>query len=395
MASKTKSQQSHYLRCINCQSAFRRSQIYSCPKCGNLLNISYDYRSLTTAFHASLKKSSQLSVWRYSEILPVSAARAVTIGEGGTGLSKSTRLSLKLGIRKVYFKNEGQNPTGSFKDRGMTVAITRAVEIGAGTVLCASTGNTSASMAAYAAKAGLRAIVLVPKGRIAKGKLLQAIVHGAKIVQVKGNFDKALRQARKMSEKRANLYLVNSLNPYRIEGQKTLAFEVWEQLGRRLPDFLFVPVGNAGNISAIWKGFRELQLTEHTKGHPRMVGVQAAGAAPITAAFVKRHEFVDPLDNPRTVASAIRIGAPASWKKALAAVKESNGAMLAVSDDEIMHAQRLLANHEGIFAEPASAASLAGLMKARKIGLVDGSKSVVCVITGHGLKDQKLASRWT
>ncbi len=368
--------------------------MYSCPKCGNLLNIGYDYRALTTSLHASLNKSGQLSVWRYSEILPVSAARAVTIGEGGTGLSKSTRLSLKLGIRNVYFKNEGQNPTGSFKDRGMTVAITRAVEIGARTVLCASTGNTSASMAAYAAKAGLRAVVLVPKGRIAKGKLLQAIVHGAKIVQVKGNFDKALRQARKISQKRTNLYLVNSLNPYRIEGQKTLAFEVWEQLGHRLPDFLFVPVGNAGNISAIWKGFRELQITELTKDHPKMVGVQAAGAAPITAAFVKRHEFVDPLDNPRTVASAIRIGAPASWKKALAAVKESNGAMLAVSDDEIMHAQRLLANHEGIFAEPASAASLAGLMKANKIGLIDAQKSAVCVITGHGLKDQKSASHW-
>lgn len=393
MASKTKSQQSHFLQCINCQSTFRQSQIYSCPKCGNLLNISYDYRALTTALHASLKKNAQLSVWRYSKILPVSAARAVTIGEGGTGLTKSTRLSLKLGIPNVYFKNEGQNPTGSFKDRGMTVAITRAVEIGARTVLCASTGNTSASMAAYAAKAGLRAVVLVPKGRIAKGKLLQAIVHGAKIVQVKGNFDKALRQARKISQKRTNLYLVNSLNPYRIEGQKTLAFEVWEQLGHRLPDFLFVPVGNAGNISAIWKGFKELQITRLTKGHPKMVGVQAAGAAPITAAFVKRHEFVDPLDNPRTVASAIRIGAPASWKKALAAVKESNGAMLAVSDDEIMRAQRLLANHEGIFAEPASAASLAGLMKANKIGLID-AQSAVCVITGHGLKDQKSASHW-
>jgi threonine synthase len=197
-----------------------------------------------------------------------------------------------------------------------------------------------------------------------------------------------------MSQQRTDLYLVNSLNPYRIEGQKTLAFEVWEQLGHRLPDFLFVPVGNAGNISAIWKGFKELRAADLAKGHPKMIGVQASGAAPIAAAYTKGRDSVDPLDNPRTLASAIRIGAPASWKKALAAVEESNGAMLAVSDAEIIHAQKLLATHEGIFAEPASAASLAGLMKARKRALIDGSESAVCVITGHGLKDQKSASHW-
>lgn len=296
-------------------------------------------------------------------------------------------MALKMGLSQVYFKNEGQNPTGSFKDRGMTVAITRAIEIGAKTVLCASTGNTSASMAAYAARAGLRAVVLIPKGRIATGKLLQAKVHGAKIVEVTGNFDKALEKAKKLSKK-GRYYLVNSLNPYRIEGQKTMAFEVWEQLGRTVPDALFVPVGNAGNISAIWKGFKELREDAVARKAPRMFGVQAAGAAPVAEAYARGEEKLVPWDRPQTVASAIRIGAPASWKKALRAVNESGGAMLSVSDREILRFRLLLANHEGIFAEPASAASVAGLAEARKLGLVGREERVVCVITGHGLKDQ-------
>jgi len=251
----------------------------------------------------------------------------------------------------------------------MTVAITRAVELGARTVVCASTGNTSASMAAYAARAGLRAVVLVPKGKIAKGKLLQAIVHGARINQVSGNFDRALSKAREMAQK-GELYLVNSVNPYRIEGQKTLAFEIWEQLYNSVPDAVIVPVGNAGNISAIWKGFRELQEFRLTNRTPRMIGIQASGAAPIAAAYVRGESSVVPWKHPETSASAIRIGAPASWKKALRAVKESAGAMLTVSDREIIRAQRLLANHEGIFAEPASSASVAGLAKASKLKLV-------------------------
>jgi threonine synthase len=294
-----------------------------------------------------------------------------------------------MGLRHLWAKDEGQNPTGSFKDRGMTVAITREVEIGAKTVLCASTGNTSASMAAYAARAGLKAVVLIPKGKIAKGKLLQAVVHGAKIVPVSGNFDKALERARNLARRRSDLYLVNSLNPYRIEGQKTLSFEVWEQLGRKVPDAVFVPVGNAGNISAIWKGFRELKEIKITNRTPRMIGVQAAGAAPVDRAYTRGEDRVLPWEHPETSASAIRIGAPATWKKALTAVRESRGAMLAVSDNEIMRAQRLLADQEGIFAEPASAASLAGLAKARKLRLIEPNVVVVCVITGHGLKDQK------
>ena len=376
----------HYLECINCFSQFKPAQIYSCPKCGDLLQVSYRYGSLRRRFRASLRKAGPLSVWRYRELLPVSAHKAVTLGEGGTGLPKSTRLAGDLDLGEVYFKNEGQNPTGSFKDRGMTVAVTRAVEVGAKELLCASTGNTSASMAAYAARASLRATVLVPRGKVAKGKLLQAIVHGARIQQVAGSFDAALEKARRLAAM-GRLYLVNSLNPYRIEGQKTLAFELWEQL-RKVPDVVILPVGNAGNISAIWKGFSELKLLRVTGGTPRMVGVQAAGAAPIAAAYSKGRSEVIPWPHPETGASAIRIGAPASWKKALRAVRDSGGAMLTVSDDEIFRTQRLLAAREGIFAEPASSASVAGLLKASRLKLIDGRECIVCVITGHGLKDQ-------
>ena len=268
----------------------------------------------------------------------------------------------------------------------MTVAVTRAVEIGAKEVVCASTGNTSASKAAYAAKAGLRVAVLIPRGKIAKGKLLQAVVHGARIRQVTGNFDKALIKARTLASKR-RLYLVNSLNPYRIEGQKTLAFEVWEQLCK-VPDAIIMPVGNAGNISAIWKGFSELKRVSATRSTLRMIGVQAAGAAPIADAYAKGDSDIIPWPHPETAATAIRIGAPASWKKALRAVRDSDGAMLTVSDHEILGAQRLLASREGIFAEPSTSASVAGLLKASRSGLINRRESIVCVITGHGLKDQ-------
>jgi threonine synthase len=384
----------HWLQCIGCSTKFKPTQIYTCPRCGDLLQIGYEYKLLAGRFRDSLSKTGRLSVWRYGKLLPVSEEEAVSIGEGGTGLPKSTRLAESLGIGEVYFKNDGQNPTGSFKDRGMTVAITRAVEIGAKKVLCASTGNTSASMAAYAAKAGLKAIVLIPKGKVAVGKLLQAVVHGAQIQQVAGGFDKALERARRMAATRKALYLVNSINPYRIEGQKTLAFEVWEQLGRKVPSVIFVPVGNAGNISAIWKGFQELRKLKLTNRTPRMIGVQASGAAPLADAYAKGGEKMVAWQHPETIASAIRIGAPASWKKALRAVGESDGAIIIVSDDEIIKAQRLLANHEGIFAEPASAASVAGLAKAKKLKLVKSRELVVCVITGHGLKDQKAAANF-
>jgi len=376
----------HHLECISCRSQFRPTQLYSCPKCGDLLQISYTYDSLRLRFKRSLRKRGPLSVWRYRALLPVSARNAVTLGEGGTALPRSIRLARDLQLREVYFKNEGQNPTGSFKDRGMTVAVTRAVEIGAKRVLCASTGNTSASMAAYAARAGLAATVLVPRGKIAKGKLLQAVVHGARIREIRGNFDRALAEARTVAAA-GGLYLVNSLNPYRIEGQKTLAFEVWEQL-RKVPDAVILPVGNAGNISAIWKGFWELKRVGVTARTPRMIGVQAAGAAPIAATYTRGSSDLVPWPHPETAASAIRIGAPASWKKALRAVRDSDGSMLTVSDQEILRAQRLLATREGIFAEPASSASIAGLLKASLTKLINPHESIVCVITGHGLKDQ-------
>ena len=384
----------HRLQCIGCSRIFNPAQIpiYACPACGDLLHVIYDYDSLGKKFRESVRSPGPLSVWRYHRLLPISLANVVSIAEGGTGLSRSGRLARSLRMSEVYFKNDGQNPTGSFKDRGMTVAISRAVEIEANTVLCASTGNTSASMAAYAAKAGLRAIVLIPKGKIAMGKLLQAMVHGSKISQIDGNFDAALERARKMASGRSGLYLVNSINPYRLEGQKTLAFEVWEQLGRRVPDVVIVPVGNAGNISAIWKGFQELRHVKLTARVPRMIGVQASGAAPLADAYAKNRQEVIPWPNPETIASAIRIGAPASWKKALRAVRESRGAIIRASDEEITAAQRLLASQEGIFAEPASAASVAGLVKVKQARLLMPRETVVCVITGHGLKDQKAAA---
>jgi len=325
-------------------------------------------------------------VWRYAQLLPVRRKDAVTIGEGGTGLSKSGRVSVDLEQPELFFKFEGQNPTGSFKDRGMTVAITRALEVGARSVICASTGNTSASMAAYAAKAGFNAVVLIPKGKIAKGKLIQAIVHGAKIVEVNGNFDAALERARNMTGTQGGMYLANSINPYRVEGQKTIAFEIYEQLGR-VPDYVFLPVGNAGNICAIWKGFKELNSLGVAENTPRIVGVQASGAAPIAAAFSKGSDEVAFWNDPETCASAIRIGAPARWRDALAAAHESGGAIISASDMEILRARRMMAEREGVFAEPASAAPLAGLVKYKKIHRLRENVIVVCIVTGHGLKD--------
>ncbi|MGO9645857.1 MAG: threonine synthase [Candidatus Bathyarchaeia archaeon] len=380
----------HMFTCIACNTRLDPSKRFSCPRCGELLEITYDLHSRRRAFITSLKKPPPYSVWRYRELLPIADTHPISIGEGGTSLTKSNRLARKLGLSKLYFKNEGQNPTASFKDRGMTVVITRAMELEARTVLCASTGNTSASMAAYAARAGLNAFVLIPSGKIAKGKLVQAIMHGAKIVKVSGNFDAALKKARQMAERRDSLYLVNSLNPYRIEGQKTISFEMWEQLGKRVPDAVFVPVGNAGNISAIWKGFRELKGLDLINRTPRMIGVQAAGAAPLATAYAKGEDRIVPWEHPETWASAIRIGAPASWRKALKAVQESNGSILSATDNEIRRAQKLLADHEGLFGEPASAAAVAGLIKARRTGLVGAHDAITCVITGHGLKDQSI-----
>ncbi len=313
----------------------------------------------------------------YRPYLPVtSATPVVTLHEGATPLLAAPRLSERTGAR-VLLKFEGANPTGSFKDRGMTVAISKALEEGAKAVVCGSTGNTSASAAAYAARAGMTCAVLIPEGYIALGKLAQALIHGARVLQIRANFDVALDIVRRLGEV-APVTVVNSINPYRIEGQKTGAFEIVDTLGDA-PDFHFIPVGNAGNITAYWKGYREYQDAGRVSRLPRMMGFQAAGAAPL----VEGH----PIENPETVATAIRIGKPASWFGATAAASESGGAIGAVTDEEILAAYRYLAAEESVFCEPASAASVAGLLK---VGAPAGS-TVVCVLTGHGLKDPDIA----
>ena len=324
---------------------------------------------------------------RYRKHLPVTEKTPViTLLEGNTPLIPAAHLANKIGFTgKIFFKYEGLNPTGSFKDRGMTMAVSKAVETGSKAVICASTGNTSASAAAYAARAGLKCVVLIPEGKIALGKLSQAVMHGAQVLSVDGNFDAALRLVRELSEKHP-LTLVNSLNPFRIEGQKSGAFEICDDLGCA-PDFQFMPVGNAGNITAYWKGYKEYNT--HYPGKyslPKMMGFQAAGSAPIVLGH--------PVEKPETLATAIRIGNPASWKQAEAARDESGGVIDIVTDDEIVEAYKLVAAVEGVFCEPASAASIAGLIKYVRKGFFNSVKqshdrgiTVVCILTGHGLKD--------
>ena len=323
---------------------------------------------------------------RYREYLPVTdRTPVITLLEGSTPLIRADRLAAKIAPNlMIYLKYEGLNPTGSFKDRGMTMAISKAVEEGSKAVMCASTGNTSASAAAYAAKAGISCMVLIPKGNIALGKLSQAMIHGAKVVQIECNFDEALKLAREITDKYP-ITLVNSLNPYRIEGQKTGAFEICDVLGGP-PDFHAIPVGNAGNITAYWKGYKEYFAYHKIKRLPRMIGFQAAGAAPIVLGH--------PVEKPETIATAIRIGNPASWKQAVAARDESGGLIDAVTDEEILEAYKLLASVEGIFCEPASAASVAGVRKKAAQGYFKDPATVVCILTGHGLKDPDCAIKY-
>ena len=357
-----------------------------------------------------LRRRLQLNQWRgvlaeFKDFLPVTKKTPpLSLNEGNTALVKARNIHTLVGFTgELHFKLEGQNPTGSFKDRGMVVAVAKALEEGSRAIICASTGNTAASAAAYAARAGIGAIAVLPKGKVAKGKLTQAVLYGAIVIEVDGNFDDAARIAREVARAYA-VTLVNSVNPYRLEGQKTAAFEIYEQLGRRFPDFHFIPVGNAGNITAYWMGYKEYQkvgrrrclniaswmvdpvslippsIGDFLDSHmPRMMGYQAAGAAPIVMGHV--------IENPRTMASAIQIGNPARWKEAEQAVCESQGLIDAVTDEEIMEAYRMLPAREGIFCEPASAASLAGFLKAWKEKRVPPGSIVVCTLTGHGLKD--------
>ncbi len=319
----------------------------------------------------------------YREYLPVTdKTPVVTLNEGNTPLIPCCNIVEYLGKNiKLFVKFEGMNPTGSFKDRGMTMAISKALESGSHAVMCASTGNTSASAAAYACRAGMDCIVLIPEGKIAMGKLAQAIMHGAKVIQLLGNFDDALKLVKSITEKYP-ITLVNSINPYRIEGQKTGAFEICDQLGHA-PDYHFIPVGNAGNITAYWKGYKEYKQVGKSDSLPKMMGYQAAGSAPIVEDRIIEH--------PETIATAIRIGNPASWKQAVAAYQESSGLIDKVTDDEILEAYQLLASKEGVMAEPASAASIAGLIKALKEDKVESGATVVCTLTGHGLKDPERA----
>ncbi|HID16218.1 MAG TPA: threonine synthase [Candidatus Atribacteria bacterium] len=320
----------------------------------------------------------------YSEFLPITdKTPLITLLEGNTPLVKSLYISELVGA-EVYLKYEGLNPTGSFKDRGMVMAVAKAIEDGATATMCASTGNTSASASAYAARYGLTSIVVVPRGNIALGKLAQALIHGAKVFSINGNFDDALYIVKEITDK-YKVALVNSINPYRIEGQKTASFEVIRQLGGVVPDYLALPVGNAGNITAYWKGFKEYKEKGYVDKLPKMLGFQAEGASPI----VKGH----PIKDPKTVATAIKIGNPASWKYAEFARDESGGLIDSVTDDEIISAYKLLAQKEGVFVEPASSASIAGVLKLSKKGFFKNHEKIVCVLTGHGLKDPDLSIR--
>lgn len=365
------------LKCIECGKESKETN-YNC-ECGGLLEVRFDLDEALVDFKLDGR---DLRVWKYRSLLPVKSD-PVTLREGGTPLYRLERLEKELGIRRIYVKHEGLNPSGSFKDRGMTVGITKALEFGKRAVACASTGNTSASMAMYAAKAGLKAFVLLPAGKVALGKVAQALMHGAEVIGIKGNFDDALRIVREVCE-RADIYLLNSVNPYRLEGQKTIAFEIVDEIG--VPDAVFLPVGNAGNISAIYKGFKEFEELGLIEEVPKMVGIQAEGASPIYKAFKEGKREITPFANPETIATAIRIGNPVNAKKALNAIYESKGLAETVSDGEIVSAQKILAKN-GIGVEPASASSVAGLIKLAKMGEIDRDSTIVCIATGNLLKD--------
>jgi threonine synthase len=403
--SRSKKRRSFSLRCFACQKEYNiddYGKFYSCESCGNLLEVRWVAGASKTSSNTR-NSGLRSGVWKYIDLIPLwNEENIVSLSEGGTVLVECKNLANMFGLASLYVKFEGLNPTGSFKDRGMTVGVSKAKELGYTSVMCASTGNTSASLAAYSARAGIRCVVLVPKGKIAMGKLAQAIAYGAEIFQVEGNFDDSLRVAREICERDPKTFLLNSLNPFRIEGQKTVSFEIVEELAGKVPDCVILPVGNGGNISAAWKGFSEIFEADSGRmlsgSHigdkpPKMIGVQAEGAAPIARAFkAGKRASIKFVEDPQTEASAIDIGSPVSWMKALAAIYDSGGLADSVSDDEIFAAQRLIASKEGLFVEPASAAPIAYLAKVSKEktsrGFVDLKEAiVVCICTGNGLKD--------
>ncbi len=377
------------LECVHCGRVFEDDSLVRCPECGGLLEVTLRYDEIDV--DRSTFESRGLGVWTFRELLPVDE-EPVTMSEGGTGLHPCDRLAKEVGVSSLQVKNEGENPTGSFKDRGMTVGVTKARELGAEVVACASTGNTSASLAAYAARAGIRCVVLLPAGKVALGKLAQALFHGAEVIPVDGNFDDALSVVKRLADE-GLVYILNSVNPFRLSGQRTIAYEICLQRGWDVPDAVVVPVGNAGNISAIWQGFLDLYELGLIEDLPRMYGVQAEGAKPVVEAIRSGAEDIEPDPEPETVATAIRIGDPVNAVKALRAIRCSGGWAVAVSDEEILAAQRELATTEGIFVEPASAASIAGLRKFVDMGEIGGDEDVVCVTTGHGLKDPEIVMK--
>jgi threonine synthase len=362
------------MKCLDCGYETDINQkIITCPRCGGLLEIKVKLKGFS---FSNLKGR---GVWRYKDAIPGNYSKIVSINEGNTPLIPS-RI-----YKQTFYKFEGANPTGSFKDRGMTVAVSSAVNTGYKVVAAASTGNTAASAAAYASRAGLRIYLVLPKGKVALGKLAQSILYGATILEVNGSFDIAMTSVMRLYKDLGIVYPLNSFNPWRLEGQKTIAYEIAEEIGE--PDNVIVPVGNAGNIYAIWKGFTELQEAGVISKIPRMIGIQAEGAAPIAKAIEKGLNEPEFFENPETIATAIRIGKPVNWKKAIKAIRSSKGTALSVSDQEIIDAQKKLAREEGIGAEPASAAALAGYEKAINEGIVDKDQKNVLILTGHALKD--------
>ncbi len=380
-----------YLKCIRSAHTLPPNPLtFTCPACGALLDVIVKPDDVSPLKEAI--RNCKVGVWAYREALPVpDNAEPVSLGEGGTPLISAPKIAGRAGLKKLYVKYEGANPTGSFKDRGMTVGVTIAKIVGAEAIIVASTGNTSSSAAAYAARAGIKSIVILPKGKVAKGKLSQSILHGSSIIEVEGSFDDALKAVMETAKETGNVYPLNSFNPWRLEGQKTLAYEIVAQL-QKVPDAVIVPVGNAGNISAIWKGFKELKEWGIINRLPRMYGVQAEGAAPIARMFERGQKAFSPVINPETIATAIRIGKPVNWPKAVRAVKESGGTVISVTDEDIMKAQEDLARLEGVGVEPASAAPIAAFRRLRELDYLRVSDITVTIATGHALKDPEAAS---
>ncbi|MCQ2085664.1 MAG: threonine synthase [archaeon] len=381
----------HKVVCWECGAEIEDAYVNLCPKCKGLLTVKMDLTKVQEMKPADLRKT-PIGVWRYAPFMPVDPENKVSIQEGGTPLYECKALGEAVGVPGAHVKFEGLNPTGSFKDRGMTMGVSHAKELGATVVGCASTGNTSAALAAYASKAGMQCAVFLPSGKVAMGKLAQALFFGAKVLSVDGNFDDALALARKMHDEK-KLYLLNSINPYRPEGQKSVLFEIIDQLNYHndkfvdIPDRVILPVGNAANIWAVYKACMELKEAGWIDKVPKLTGIQAAGASPVANAFQGGSLDFIAEPNPETVATAIRIGNPISGKKALKAMYDTGGYCTTVTDAEIIEAQLLLGRTEGVCVEPASAASVAGLKKLRAEGIIDKDEKVVCICTGNGLKD--------